>query len=399
MDAEGTATLTTVHPWAWWGWAIGLGIAVSGTTNPLLLALIATAMVVVVMLRRSDAPWARSVRAYLLLALFVIVMRVFFRIVFGGGTGDTVLFTLPSIPLPDWAAGIQLGGAVTAEALASTLYEAFRLAVMLLCVGAANALANPRQALRAVPAALYEASTAVVIALSLTPQLIESIARVRRARRLRGDSTTSLRALGTIALPVLADAIDRSLALAAGMESRGFARTRGLPVKGTLPVMLVSASLATMGVFLLLSTSYWQLASVLLIVGVLGCGLGLRAAGGRLRVTRYRPQPWRGTDTLVALSGALAAALVLGLGWLDPDSLGPAALALLDPQALFPSTDPLVWPTVTAPMLLVVALALAPLPLTRRRRLATVESTRNDTRVRLLRPGAVPAPRAETTWR
>ena len=180
MDAEGTATLTTVHPWAWWGWAIGLGIAVSGTTNPLLLALIATAMVVVVMLRRSDAPWARSVRAYLLLALFVIVMRVFFRIVFGGGTGDTVLFTLPSIPLPDWAAGIQLGGAVTAEALASTLYEAFRLAVMLLCVGAANALANPRQALRSVPAALYEASTAVVIALSLTPQLIESIARVRR---------------------------------------------------------------------------------------------------------------------------------------------------------------------------------------------------------------------------
>ena len=124
MDAEGTATLTTVHPWAWWGWAIGLGIAVSGTTNPLLLALIATAMVVVVMLRRSDAPWARSVRAYLLLALFVIVMRVFFRIVFGGGTGDTVLFTLPSIPLPDWAAGIQLGGAVTAGALVAQIEDA-----------------------------------------------------------------------------------------------------------------------------------------------------------------------------------------------------------------------------------------------------------------------------------
>lgn len=395
MD-EGTKILTTLHPWAWWCWAIGVGIAVSGTTNPLLLALIATAMLVVVLLRRSDAPWARSVRAYLLLALFVIGMRVLFRILLGGGQGETVLFTLPSVPLPAWAAGIQLGGAVTAEALASTLFEAFRLAVMLLCVGAANALANPRQALRSVPAALYEASVAVVIALSVTPQLIESAQRVRRARRLRGESTTSLKAMASLAMPVLADAIDRSLALAAGMESRGFARTRGLPVRGTLPVMLASSAAATMGVFLLLSTDYWQLAGWLLVGGLIGAGLGLRAAGAWLRVTTYRPVPWRLTETLVATSGVLAAALVLGLGWLDPDALNPAVAALLDPLALLPSTDPLEWPRVTAPMIVVVGLVLAPLPLTRPRHVRTVESTRNDTRVRLLR--AQPS-EPEPTWR
>ena len=228
---ERTETLTSLHPWAWWCWAIGSGIAVSGTTNPLLLALIATAMVAVVMLRRSDAPWARSVKTYLLLSLFVIGMRLFFQILLGGGHGETVLFTLPQVPLPDWAAGIQLGGPVTAEALTSTLYDALRLAIMLLCIGAANALANPRQALRSVPAALYEASVAVVIALSVAPQLIESVQRVRRARRLRGSSSTSLRTLGTIAMPVLADAVERSMSLAAGMESRGFGRTRGLPTK------------------------------------------------------------------------------------------------------------------------------------------------------------------------
>ena len=32
--AEGTTSLTTLHPWAWWCWAIGIGLAVSGTTNP-----------------------------------------------------------------------------------------------------------------------------------------------------------------------------------------------------------------------------------------------------------------------------------------------------------------------------------------------------------------------------
>lgn len=383
---ERTEALNQVHPWAWWCWAIGIGIAVSGTTNPLLLALVATAMIAVVMLRRSAAPWARSVRAYLLLSLFVIGMRVFFQIVLGGGRGETVLFTLPEIPLPAWAAGIQLGGTVTAEALTATLYDALRLAVMLLCIGAANALANPRQALRSVPAALYEASVAVVIALSVAPQLIESVQRVRRARRLRGASSTSLKALATVAMPVLADAIERSMSLAAGMEARGFARTRGLPTRGTLPLMLVSSMAATIGVFLLLSTSWWQPALGLLVAGVTVAGFGLRAAGRRLRVTTYRPQPWRGRDTLVAATGVLAAVLVLGLGWLDPTTLSPALAAILDPAALAPTTDPLAWPQLTLPMFVVIGLVLAPVPLTRARKVAQTASTRNDTRVRSLRP-------------
>lgn len=386
MAREGTTQLNRVHPWAWWCWAIGIGIAVSGTTNPLLLALIATAMIAVVMMRRSDAPWARSVRAYLLLSAFVIGMRMLFQIVLGSGRGETVIVELPRIPLPEWAAGIQLGGAVTAEALTGTLYDALRLAVMLLAIGAANALANPRQALRSVPAALYEASVAVVIALSVAPQLIESVQRVRKARRLRGDSATNLKALATIAMPVLADAIERSMSLAAGMESRGFARTRGLPTKGTLPLMLSSSMAATIGVFLLLSTDYWQLACLLLVVGLIGSGLGLRLAGRRLRVTSYRPLPWGVRDALIAATGVIAAVVVLGLGWLNPDALSPAWAAILDPLALFPTTNPLSWPALSLPMLFVIALVLAPIPLSRARTSVVTESVRNDTRVRSLRP-------------
>lgn len=377
--AEGTKALNTLHPWAWWCWAIGIGLAVSGTMNPLLLTLLALAVIVVVLLRRSDAPWARSVRAYLLLALFVIGMRMFFQILLGGDTGGTVLFTLPEIPLPDWAAGISLGGPVTAEALVFTLYDGLRLSVMLLCIGAANSLANPRQALRSVPAALYEASVAVVIALSVAPQLIESGQRVRKARRLRGDSARGLRALASVALPVLADAIDRSMALAAGMESRGFARTRGLPVRGTLPLMLGSVGVAMLGAFLLLSTGFWQVATIALMVGLVGTAIGLRRAGSRLAVTSYRPHPWTWRATGVAVSGVLVAALVFGMGATD------AGYA-----ALHPSTDPLVWPELTPLMLVAVALCLAPLPLTIPPRFAVVETVRTDTRVRGLREGVAP---------
>ncbi|MGC3955816.1 MAG: energy-coupling factor transporter transmembrane component T [Propionicimonas sp.] len=369
---EGTASLTTLHPWAWWCWAIGIGLAVSGTTNPLLLALVATAMIVVVLLRRSAAGWARSVRAYLILALMVIGVRVFFQIVIGGSAGETVVFTLPEVALPEWAAGIRLGGEVTAEALVYTLYDALRLAVMLLCVGAANTLANPRQALRSVPAALYEASVAVVIALSLAPQLIESLLRVRRARRLRGATARGVRALGAIAMPVLADAIERSLALASGMESRGFGRTRGLPVKGSLTLMLTAAILATAGVFLLLSTSFWQLSLTLLIAGGVGAAWGLRLAGQRLAVTSYRPHPW-----------TLPAGLVAGCGLLAAVTVWVAASA--DPDGFAPSTDPLTWPTLTWPMLIVLLLVLAPLPLTSWRPPAVVVSGRQDTRLRSLR--------------
>ena len=383
---ERTDALRTLHPLAWWCWAIGIGLAVNGTTNPLLLILVALSMVTVVMLRRSDSPWARSVRAYLVLAAFVIGMRLFFQLLLGGGRGETVLFTLPSVPLPAWAAGIQLGGVVTAEAIAYTVYDALRLAVMLLCIGAANALASPRQALRSVPAALYEASVAVVVALSVAPQLIESGQRIHRARRLRGDSSRGLRSLGRIALAVLADAIDRSMSLAAGMEARGFARTRGLHVRGALPLMLASVLSATTGGYLMLATDYRWLAAALMVAGVAGTGLGLRRAGARLAVTSYRPHPWQWRETLVAGCGVVAMLVVLGIGGLDPDQLGPALAAVLDPLAFFPSTNPLAWPQLNGWMLAVVALVLAPIPLTRTGLQRIPDAARPDVAVRSPRP-------------
>lgn len=392
MAEEGTTTLRSTHPLAWWGWAIGIAIAVNGTTNPLLLTAMALAMVIVVLLRRTASAWARSVRAYLMLAAFVIAMRVFFQILVGAPSGTTVLFVLPEVPLPAWVAGIRLGGAVTAEALLATVYEALRLAVLLLAIGAANSLANPRQALRSVPAALYEASVAVVVALSVAPQLIESGQRVRRARRLRGDTAKGLAALGPIALSILADAIDRSLSLAEGMEARGFARTAGRPVAGTLAVMLVSVLTATMGGFLLLSTDYRWTASALLVGGVLGVGVGLRRAGARLAVTRYRPHPWRLAESAVVGCGVLIAVIVLGIGGLDPTTLSPQLNAVLQPSALNPSTDPLQWPQFSLPMLVVIALTLAPLPLTRPSHDRIPQATRRDLRTRSPRPQAEPRP-------
>jgi len=140
----------TLHPIAWWIWAIGLATAASRTTNPLLLALILAVAGIVVAARRTEAPWARAFKWYLLFGLIVIAIRVAFRIILGADVGPSehVLFTVPRIPLPTFMAGVELGGAVSAQSVLAATYDGFRLATILCCIGAANTLANPKRALR-----------------------------------------------------------------------------------------------------------------------------------------------------------------------------------------------------------------------------------------------------------
>ena len=56
---------------------------------------------------------------------------------------DLVLVDLPEIPLPDWVAGVRLLGPMTLESVLAGLYDGMRLATIVICVGAANSLANP----------------------------------------------------------------------------------------------------------------------------------------------------------------------------------------------------------------------------------------------------------------
>ena len=174
-----------LHPLAWWGWALGIAVAASRTTNPLLLLGLALVLTTVVLARRSDGPWAGAFRLYLILAAVVVTVRVLFRLIFGGGLGEAVLVPLPQLVIPVGPAEVTLLGDVTAEALLSGLYDGLRLGVIILAVGAANTLVNPRRLLRSLPAALHEVSTALVVAVSVFPQLAESVTRVRAARRLR----------------------------------------------------------------------------------------------------------------------------------------------------------------------------------------------------------------------
>ena len=68
------------------------------------------------------------------------------------------------------------------------LYDGLRLATIVICVGAANSLANPKRLLRSVPAALHEVGAALVVAVTVLPQLADSARRVRAAQALRAGT-------------------------------------------------------------------------------------------------------------------------------------------------------------------------------------------------------------------
>jgi len=297
-----------LHPVAWWVWAIGLATAASFTTNPLILLLLIGVATVVVMARRSEQPWANSFRLYVWVGVFIVVIRVAFRIIFGG-YGTTVLIDLPEIPLPGWATGVSLLGPVTLESLLAGFYDGLRLATIVICVGAANSLANPKRLLRSVPPALYEIGTALVVAVTVLPQFADSVRRVRAAQSLRGGATSRGGRLRRLLVPVLEDALERSLALAAGMDARGYGRAAGLSpaqrrMTGTL--MLVGLGGICVGVYAFLDqTAPRFLALPMLALGTVAAIGGLVQAGRSVQRSRYRPDRWLWPEVVVVGAGVV----------------------------------------------------------------------------------------------
>ncbi|MCS7475463.1 CbiQ family ECF transporter T component [Umezawaea endophytica] len=327
-----------VHPAAWWLWALGMAVAAGRTTNPVLLAMVLAVVAFVVVNRRGDAPWAFAFRLYAYLGLVIVVMRVLFRILLGGPQGEHVLVVLPEIPLPDVAAGIQLLGPFTLEELLGGFYDGLRLATMLICVGAANALANPKRMLKSLPAALYEVGAAVVVALSVAPQLAESVLRVRRARRLRGGGQRGMRALRGIVIPVLSDAMDRSLALAAAMDVRGYGRSGDAPPalrRATGALVVVGLLGVCVGVYGLMDGTTRTLGAPLLLAGLALAGTGFLLGGRTVAKSSYRPDRWRVVDVAVAACGVTAAAVLY-------------LTSSVDAANLYPSLSPLRWPQLAA---------------------------------------------------
>jgi energy-coupling factor transport system permease protein len=267
--------LISLHPITWW--IVGLSLSLSATLTQTISGLLLICAIGLSPLL-GGKPIFNRMKLYLLVAVVIAASRVIFRMIFNPVTSaGSVLIYLPKLEL-DLGFGSAIGilGNFTTTALSQSFSEGIRLSAIVLGIGFAAALANPRKLLKSTPAALYEISTAVSMALNLAPQLIKSSERVRLARKLRGRSGR-LGAMAGIVIPVLEDSIDASLELAASMDARGFGRVINRRLSLLVSVLILFAiALAGIGSYMLVAVGssqiFYLVIAVLLSLAALTVG-------------------------------------------------------------------------------------------------------------------------------
>jgi energy-coupling factor transport system permease protein len=309
---------SSASPLSWWLLALSLAVLAGASQGALIQVAIATFALGTVVIFREDAPWSRSVRFYIFLASFVVAARVLFRIIFNiQDGGQQTALALPALTINlGFGPPVTLFGNVSFEALESGATDGLRLAAIIVSIGMASSLANPRQLLKSTPSALYEIASAISVAINLAPQLIESLQRVRRARALRGRSKGLGSMAGTV-IPVLEDAIDSSLSLAASMDSRGFGRRGHLSNTALYlarAASLTAASSLAIGSFLILAGTSQPFGFWVLLLGLFSSYLTVRLNSKAKIRTRFEKQVFGRLDAVVFGLSMLLITLAIG-GW------------------------------------------------------------------------------------
>ncbi len=305
------------NPLSWWLAGLSLAVVASLTSNIFVLLAICVGTLSIIRLCRDDSAWAQSIGFYIKLAGIVIALRVGFRIIFnlGSSTKDAFLL-LPSVDIDlGFGNSLKLFGPISATAFNFALVDGFRLAAIILAIGMANSLANPRKLLKSTPGALYEIATALSIAINLAPQLIASLNRVRRARSLRGQSK-GMKAITGIVIPVLEDTIDQSMGLAASMSARGFGRKGNrskFQIIGARFLAFIAICFIVSGSALLLfSPDQRILELTFLALGLALAVVSIKLSSTRGTITRYRKEPWRLGDAIILPTSLVLLVLAFG---------------------------------------------------------------------------------------
>ncbi len=255
------STRSRIHPLAWWAWAIILSVALFTSAEPWFAAGLVVAATILVKVYKEITPWSRSFAVAMKFIAVILVIRMAIAVLIGVPIPGTTIFTLPTLQLPEWIAGIRLGGPVTTERLTSTLGEVMIIVGVVALFAAATSLTSPHRLIRAIPLAFYQLGLVLTIATSVFPQFVVAIRRLPLARRLRGQEVRGLRHWRKIAIPLLEEALERSLDLAAAMESRGFGqrirRSSYRPDRwgAVESASLASARIAALAIWLLPSES------------------------------------------------------------------------------------------------------------------------------------------------
>ncbi len=135
-------------------------------------------------------------KQYLFMALVIVLVRVIFRFAFGERS---------------------------LESIVQAIIDGSKLAIWVLGFGLLNFAVDFRKLLKNTPKFLRSFSTALAIALNLTPEMAKSVIRIRANSKLRSHRK-GIKVLRSVIVPMLSNAIDQAINLADSMDARGFGR-------------------------------------------------------------------------------------------------------------------------------------------------------------------------------
>lgn len=210
-----------LHPVAGAGWLAASLTMVFLTSNPLYVATIGLAALVVYASSRGAEQRAMD---YLLATGVALATLTVPLNLLAGSTGGSELVSLPSVRLPAWLGSVTFGGPITSESLVYAAGQAAGLATLLVIVFAFNANVDHFALLKRVPAGLAQLGIIITIGVLLIPETLTRATALRESRLLRGHRTNGAAALVALALPLLATALERSVQRAESLDARGFGR-------------------------------------------------------------------------------------------------------------------------------------------------------------------------------
>lgn len=295
-----------LHPLAWGAWLCAGILMVFLTSNPLYVALILLSALVVYASRRTAT--RRALDVLLVVGVAIAVVTIPLNLL-TGSSGATQLFDLPSVALPGWLASVTLGGPVTAESLVYATTHALTVAAVLALVCAFNVAVDHFKLLKYTPAGLAQLGVIVTISLLLVPETLRRIVSLQEARRVRGHDA-SLRSVPSLLLPILSEALERSVQRAESLDARGFGRL-SLPANAVETLVAVAAltvSAASSFAYYYYPSS--RIASVsgmaIGLAGIIVVGLRQARRSGATRLSHERAGVADGVVVVAALAGVVA---------------------------------------------------------------------------------------------
>ena len=132
-------------------------------------------------------------KQYLFMALFVVLVRLVFRFIFGDRSLESSL---------------------------QAIVEGSKLAAWVLGFGLLNLIFDFRRLLNRLPRSWRRITTPLGIAISLTPEIANSMIRIRDNAKLRAHRR-GVHYLRSVLVPMLSSAIDQAINLADSMQARG----------------------------------------------------------------------------------------------------------------------------------------------------------------------------------